>query len=141
MVPPLASVLNEFHVAIPLSPSLGFRKRSNGNETPLAGPQALPDWASRRAPAVIDQSYRGAGPEEVGVAQHPVIGYLVWALLFGALFAWEGLALSHISGVPTLSATFRAIMRYPFGRWALFALWLWFGWHIFVRGWHFLLRA
>ena len=48
----------------------------------------------------------------------------------------------HISGdVPTLSATFRAIMRYPFGRWALFALWLWFGWHIFVRGWHFLLRA
>jgi len=43
--------------------------------------------------------------------------------------------------VPTLSATFRAIMRYPFGRWALFALWLWFGWHVFVRGWHFLLRA
>jgi hypothetical protein len=43
--------------------------------------------------------------------------------------------------VPTLSATFRAIMRYPFGRWALFAVWLWFGWHIFVRGWHFLLRA
>jgi hypothetical protein len=25
-------------------------------------------------------------------------------------------------------------------RWALFALWLWFGWHTFVRGWHFLLR-
>jgi hypothetical protein len=43
--------------------------------------------------------------------------------------------------VPTLSDTFRAIMRYPVGRWALFALWLWFGWHIFVRGWHFLLRA
>jgi hypothetical protein len=90
---------------------------------------------------VIDQTQSGAAPEEVGVAQHPVIGYLVWALLFGALFAWEGLALSHLSGVPTLSATFRAIMRYPFGRWALFALWLWFGWHIFVRGWHFLLRA
>jgi hypothetical protein len=80
--------------------------------------------------------------QEVDVAQHPVIGYVVWALLFGALFAWEGLALSHISGsVPTLSATFRALMRYPFGRWALFALWLWFGWHIFVRGWQFLLRA
>jgi len=27
------------------------------------------------------------------------------------------------------------------GRWALFALWLWAGWHFFVRGWHFLLRA
>jgi hypothetical protein len=81
-------------------------------------------------------------PEEVGVTQHPVIGYIVWGLLFGALFAWEGLALTYKFGdVPTLSATFRAIMRYPFGRWALFAVWLWFGWHIFVRGWHFLLRA
>jgi hypothetical protein len=71
-------------------------------------------------------------PEEVGVTQHPVIGYIVW----------EGLALTYKFGdVPTLSATFRAIMRYPFGRWALFAVWLWFGWHIFVRGWHFLLRA
>jgi hypothetical protein len=56
------------------------------------------------------------------VAQHPVIGYLVWLVLFGALFAWEGLALSHISGVPTLSDAFRVIMRYPFGRWALIAL-------------------
>ncbi len=48
------------------------------------------------------------------MAHHPLIGYLVWALLFGALFAWEGLALSHLSNyVPTLSDTFRAIMRYP----------------------------
>ncbi len=91
---------------------------------------------------MIDQTQYVAVPEEVSVAQHPVIGYIVWALLFGALFAWEGLALSHLSGsVPTLSATFRAIQRYPFGRWALFAVWLWFGWHLFVRGWHFLLRA
>jgi hypothetical protein len=76
------------------------------------------------------------------VARHPLIGYFVWALLFGALFAWEGLALTYkFADVPTLSATFRVIMRYPFGRWALFALWLWLGWHFFVRGWHFLLRA
>lgn len=26
------------------------------------------------------------------------------------------------------------------GRWVLFTLWLWIGWHTFVRGWHFLLR-
>jgi hypothetical protein len=98
---------------------------------------------------------RGAGPGcghrvfcypqrdlEADVGNHPVLGYVVWALLIGAVFAWEGLALSGISGsVPTLSATFRAIMRYPPGRWALFALWLWLGWHLFVRGWHFLLRA
>ena len=59
---------------------------------------------------MINQTQGDAGPEEVGVAQHPVIGYIVWALLFGALFAWEGLALSHLSGsVPTLSDTFRLI--------------------------------
>jgi len=35
------------------------------------------------------------------MARHPVIGYLVWAALFGALFAWEGLALARVSGFPT----------------------------------------
>ena len=79
--------------------------------------------------------------EEVTVAQHPVIGYLIWAALFGALFAWEGLGLAGVGGCPTLSDVFWLIMRYPVGRWALFALWLWVGWHTFVRGWHFLLRA
>jgi hypothetical protein len=71
-----------------------------------------------------------------------VLGYLVWAVLFGALFAWEcwGLLRSG-DAIPTLSETLRAVMRYPFGRWALFAVWLWFGWHTFVRGWHFLLRG
>lgn len=72
---------------------------------------------------------------------HPVIGYLVWAVLFGALFTWEGIGLLRSGDAfPTLSDTLGAVMRYPFGRWALFALWLWFGWHTFVRGWHFLLR-
>ena len=76
------------------------------------------------------------------MARHPLIGYFVWALLFGALFAWEGLALTYkFADVPTLSATFRVIMRYPFGRWALFALWLWIGWRAFIRSWRFLLRA
>jgi Family of unknown function (DUF6186) len=101
--------------------------------------------------AVIDRARKVPGVRrcartgqtwEVDVGDHPVIGYVVWAVLIGAVFAWEGLALSHISGsVPTLSATFRVIMRYPAGRWALFALWLWLGWHLFIRGWHFLLQT
>ncbi len=78
---------------------------------------------------------------EVKVVRHPLVGYLVWAVLFGGLFAWEGLSLTQFGGIPTLSDVFRVIMRYPVGRWALFALWLWSGWHFFVRGWHFLLRA
>ena len=78
---------------------------------------------------------------EVTMVRHPLAGYLVWAVLFAALFAWEGLSLARVDGLPTLSDVFRVIMRYPVGRWALFALWLWAGWHFFVRGWHFLLRA
>jgi Family of unknown function (DUF6186) len=86
-------------------------------------------------------SARSHGGREVSVARYPLTGYLVWAVLFGALFVWEGLALARVTGVPSLSGAFRVIMRYPPGRWALFALWLWAGWHFFVRGWHFLLRA
>lgn len=61
--------------------------------------------------------------------------------LVGALFAWEGLSLARVASLPTLSDIFRVIMRFPVAQWALFALWLWTGWHFFVRGWHFLLRA
>jgi Family of unknown function (DUF6256)/Family of unknown function (DUF6186) len=78
---------------------------------------------------------------EASTAPHPLIGYLAWAVLFGALFAWEGLALARVTGVPSLSDVVRVIMRYPAGRWALFALWLWAGWRVFVRRWQFLLRA
>ena len=75
------------------------------------------------------------------MARYPLIGYLAWAVLLGVLFVWEGLALAGVTGVPSLSGVFRVITRYSPGRWALFALRLWAGWHFFVRGWHFLLRA
>jgi hypothetical protein len=79
--------------------------------------------------------------QEAGRARHPLIGYLAWAVLFGAVFAWEGLALAGVTGVPTFSHVVGLIMRYPAGRWALFALWLWIGWRAFIRSWRFLLRA
>ena len=78
---------------------------------------------------------------QASAARHPLIGYLAWAVLFGAVFAWEGLALAGVSGVPSFSDVVRVIMRYAAGRWALFALWLWAGWHLFIRRWLFLLRA
>jgi Family of unknown function (DUF6256)/Family of unknown function (DUF6186) len=78
---------------------------------------------------------------EASTARHLLLGYLAWAVLFGALFAWEGLALARVTGVPSFSDVVRLIMRYPPGRWALFALWLWAGWQFFVRRWLFLLRA
>lgn len=76
------------------------------------------------------------------MAEHPVLGYVVWAVLFGALFTWEGISLIRTGdSFPTLSDALDAVMRYRVGRWVLFAGWLWLGWHTFVRGWHFLLRA
>ena len=78
---------------------------------------------------------------EANLARHPLIGYLAWAVLFGAVFAWEGLALARVTGVPSFSDVVRLIMRYPVGRWALFALWLWAGWHLFIRRWLILLRT
>jgi Family of unknown function (DUF6256)/Family of unknown function (DUF6186) len=78
---------------------------------------------------------------KASMTRYPLTGYLAWAVLFGALFAWEGLARAGVTGVPSLSEVVRVIMRYQAGRWALFALWLWTGWHFFILGWHFLLRA
>lgn len=76
------------------------------------------------------------------MAGHRWVGYLVWASLFGALVAWEGIGLVRADDAhPTLSDAVRALMRYPIGRWALFAVWLWLGWHAFVRGWHLPLRG
>jgi Family of unknown function (DUF6256)/Family of unknown function (DUF6186) len=90
-----------------------------------------------RPPVPGDLLPRGQASE----ARPPLIGYLAWAVLFGAVFAWEGLALAGVGGVPSFSDVVRVIMRYPVGRWALFALWLWAGWHVFIRRWLFLLRA
>jgi Family of unknown function (DUF6186) len=94
-----------------------------------------------RRPGGVVRQRAIVGSREASVARYPLIGYLAWVVLFGAVFAWEGLALARVIGVPALGGVFRVIMRYPLGRWALFALWLWAGWHFFIRGWHFLLRA
>jgi hypothetical protein len=75
------------------------------------------------------------------MARYPLGGYLAWVVLLGVAFAWEGLARAGKTGVPALSDVFRVIMRNRVGRWAVFALWLWAGWHFFIRGWHFFLRA
>jgi hypothetical protein len=76
------------------------------------------------------------------MAGHRWVGYFVWAALFGALIAWEGIGLVRAGDAyPTLSDAVRGLMRYPIGRWALFALWLWLGWHVFIRGWHLPLRG
>jgi uncharacterized protein DUF6186 len=71
-----------------------------------------------------------------------VIGYALWTLLLVALLALEACGLT-LSGHqwPTLSDLFRSATRPVYGRWIFFALWLWLGWHFFIRGWEFFLRG
>jgi len=50
------------------------------------------------------------------------------------------LALASGTPWPTMSSMLRAFMRPVAGRAVLFGLWLWLGWHLFIRGWSFFLR-
>jgi hypothetical protein len=54
---------------------------------------------------------------------------------------WQGLALVYTPTWPTMSEIFRTAMRPLLGRSIVFGVWLWIGWHLFVRGWSFLLRS
>ena len=70
------------------------------------------------------------------------MGFVAWAVLFAAIMVVEGLGLTLRGHQwPTLSDIFRVAMRPEWGRWLLFALWLWVGWHFFIRGWTFFLRG
>jgi hypothetical protein len=71
-----------------------------------------------------------------------MIGFALWAALFAAVLALEGLGLTLRGHEwPTISDVFRSATRPVIGRWAFFAFWLWAGWHFFIRGWQFFLRG
>lgn len=71
-----------------------------------------------------------------------MIGAVGWAVIIALVLVWEGigLRLGH-DRWPTLSNMLHSITRSPAGRLILFSLWLWLGWHLFVRGWRFFLRG
>lgn len=71
-----------------------------------------------------------------------VIGLTGWAVLLGLCLAWEGLGLVYgHEHWPSMSDLLRTVSRPVVGRWILLALWIWLGWHLFVRGWQPLLRG
>lgn len=71
-----------------------------------------------------------------------MIGLVGWAVLFAAVLAWEGIGLVKQGDAwPTFSDMLRKVTHPVAGRWVLFGLWLWLGWHLFVRGWRFFLRG
>jgi hypothetical protein len=64
-----------------------------------------------------------------------------WLVIVGVLLVWQGFGLLWGPDWPTLSDFFRSFMTVPVGRFVLFGLWLWLGWHLFIRGWSFFLRS
>ena len=63
------------------------------------------------------------------------IAVVGWLGIVAALLIWQGIGLVHGPEWPTLSDFFRSFMTVPLGRFILFGLWLWLGWHLFIRGW------
>ena len=85
---------------------------------------------------------RALAPEMGARERVRMIGLAGWAILFALLLTWEGLGLIKKNGDwPTISDMFRAVTRPTAGRWLIFALWLWIGWHLFIRGWDFFLAG
>jgi hypothetical protein len=63
------------------------------------------------------------------------IAVVGWLVIVAALLAWQGVGLLRGTEWPTLTDFFRSFMRPALGRIVLFGLWLWLGWHLFVRDW------
>jgi hypothetical protein len=76
--------------------------------------------------------------EVTGMRGVAVVG---WLGIVGVLLVWQGIGLVRGPEWPTLSDFFRSFMTVPFGRFLVFGLWLWLGWHLFIRGWAFFLRS
>jgi Family of unknown function (DUF6256)/Family of unknown function (DUF6186) len=62
-------------------------------------------------------------------------GIVAWAVAIASCFVVEGIALVRpADSWPTFSDIMRIATGETWGRWGLFAAWLWLGWHLFVRG-------
>ena len=61
-------------------------------------------------------------------------GYTVHAVIGAVAVLWGVFTHAHRDGYATLDAVVTRLMRYPVTRWAVWALWAFIGWHLFVRG-------
>ncbi|GIU97406.1 MAG: hypothetical protein KatS3mg013_1209 [Actinomycetota bacterium] len=62
------------------------------------------------------------------------IAIVGWVVILGAALAWQSVGLAR-DDWPTMSDLLRVPLRSTVGRSALVGLWLWIGWHLFVRTW------
>jgi hypothetical protein len=70
-----------------------------------------------------------------------VIALIGWLVIVGMFLMWQALGLVYAPEWPTMSQLFRDFMEPLVGRAVMLALWLWLGWHLFIRGWNFFLRS
>jgi hypothetical protein len=61
-------------------------------------------------------------------------GYAVYALIAGLAILWGGLTQVRRPRYATLDNAVGRVIRHPIARWAVYALWAFIGWHLFVRG-------
>jgi hypothetical protein len=82
------------------------------------------------------------GTSEPASRSFHILGLAGWVVIVGVALAWEGLGLAFSrEGWPSVSDLLRTVSRPVVGRWIVLGLWLWLGWHLFVRGWQPLLRG
>jgi hypothetical protein len=63
-----------------------------------------------------------------------VVAIVGWVVIVASFLIWQGLGLTNAPEWPTMSQLFHDFMALPLGRYVLFGLWLWLGWHLFARG-------
>jgi hypothetical protein len=67
------------------------------------------------------------------------MGLVVWSAILAVFLGYQGFCLtSRDDRWPAITEILAVVVRNPAGRWVLFGLWLWFGWHLFVRTARFL---
>jgi hypothetical protein len=61
-------------------------------------------------------------------------GYAVYAVIVALAVAWSVFTYVYRPRYATLEGVAARMMRHSVVRWAVWALWAFIGWHLFVRG-------
>jgi hypothetical protein len=61
-------------------------------------------------------------------------GYTVYAVIAALALVWAAFTYLKRPRYAKLDNVVMRLMRHPVARWAVWALWAFIGWHLFVRG-------
>ncbi len=63
----------------------------------------------------------------------PTVNMTITAIMFGVLVLWQIVCLTH-PRLPSLTVVVNLLFKWRITRWFLILGWLWWGWHVWVRG-------